>query len=87
MELVRPTVGRIVHYTLEREGRPPVTRPAIVVHVWDPPAAGAMPLVQLQVFLDGTNDGASAALPGLAWRTSVHYDPDGTPGTWRWPPR
>ena len=86
-----PTVGRIVHYALDLGGaRPADTRPAIIVRVWSDTC------VQLQVFTDGANDhlradgGPAAAdepAANVVWRSSVAYDPDGKPGTWRWPPR
>ncbi|MDB5042150.1 MAG: hypothetical protein JWN27_2876 [Candidatus Eremiobacteraeota bacterium] len=43
---VTPTAGRIVHFVLG-DGQ---VRPAMIVRVW------SATLVQLQVFLDGTND-------------------------------
>lgn len=83
-----PSVGRIVLYALEgkdRNGQPfRETRPAIVVRVWER-TDGEMPLVQLQVFVDGTNDGYAEGL-NVAWATSVSYDEAGAPGTWRWMP-
>lgn len=79
-----PTVGRIVHYVLERpEPRPPIVRPAIIVHVW-PGTTTQDGLVQLQVFTDCSNDGFAT---GTAWKTSVLYDEEKKPGTWHWPPR
>lgn len=88
MEVQKPSVGRIVHYVMppRHEGAPPAVRPAIVVHVWSESGAYPLPLVQLQVFVDGTNDGAEHT-SGVAWRTSVRYDPEGAPGTWHWPAR
>lgn len=63
------TQGRFVSYKLT----PEVSRPALVVA--DNGEAG----LNLQVFLDGTNDRASGdvvsqeeARRGMAWRTSVH---------------
>ena len=52
-----PTVGCIVHYTL-KSGH---VRPAIVVHCWDgnPNVSYPPGVVQLQVFVDGSNDGES----------------------------
>lgn len=83
----KPTVGRIVHYVLPDGRSAGHTRPAIVVRVWGGTDGGHdMPLIQLQVFTDGRNDGDEYA-SGIAWKTSVHYDADGAPGTWRWPPR
>jgi hypothetical protein len=81
----KPTVGRIVHYVMPNGRSKGETRPAIVVRVWQP-CGEAMPLVQLQVFTDGSNDGPEYA-SGLAWKTSVHYDSEGAPDSWRWPPR
>lgn len=83
-----PTVGRIVHFLVERRGEIEA-RPAMIVKVWSEDC------VQLQVFLDGGNDAAvkdggggfaaDECDRGLAWRTSV---PEGTEiGQWSWPPR
>lgn len=87
----KPTVGRIVQYTLANGS----VRPAIVVHAWPD-----NDMVQLQVFVDGSNDGdnrhggisgvtADEGSRGLAWRTSVHESKSGDPepGCWNWPPR
>jgi len=88
----KPTIGRIVHYTL-KSGH---VRPAIVVGVWPD-----NDLLQLQVFVDGANDGESRhsggdsgiglaeGKIGIAWRTSVHASKTGEPepGCWHWPPR
>jgi hypothetical protein len=87
----KPTVGRIVHYTLE-SGH---VRPAIVVGTWPD-----NDLLQLQVLVDGSNDGESRygkdsgitpeeGKAGLAWRTSVHQGKEDQPepGCWHWPPR
>jgi hypothetical protein len=93
------SVGRIVHYVLPdghgfRDRAVGQIRPAIVVHVWGP-ETGYPPgdqVVQLQVFLDGTNDvevgGASArSLGATYWATSVRHDEGKAGGTWHWPAR
>ena len=94
--------GVIVHYVLGSEGpgngRRGEVRPAMVVRVWDDVGAADVPaaerqeppLVQLQVFLDGTNDDPIDGA-ALTWRTSVPYatvPEDGgelVQGTWHWP--
>ena len=97
--LVSPTVGRIVHYTLSTGE----VRPAIVVRCWDGHGGYPPGVVNLQVFLDGRNDGEHAPVHkspfgmvqsdecdrGLAWRTSVHPSKTGESdhGCWHWPPR
>jgi hypothetical protein len=90
MELQKPSVGRIVHYSMPDGRSVGQARPAMIVRVWDGASdyvpEGHVPMVQLQVFTDGSNDGDDYAA-GLAWKTSVHYDAEGKPGTWRWPPR
>lgn len=77
------TAGRIVHYVLPEGPSKGEHRPAIVVRVWGQyEDAEGVPLIQLQVFTDGLNDGFTA---GTEWRTSVHHDPTGEqPGTWHW---
>lgn len=77
-------VGDVVGYVLGADG-PGIggrgeVRPAMVVRVWgDPPAAPY--LIQLQVFMDGTNDDPVDGRP-LSWRTSVPYSSGNEPGTW-----
>lgn len=80
----KPSLGRVVHYHFAGRDGATVTRPAIVVHVWDDAT------VNLQVFFDGAND---AIGPGdLGWRTSVRFGAPPTDGTgilspsWTWPP-
>jgi hypothetical protein len=87
-----PIIGRIVHYVLadddtNRSGAPGQHRPAIVVRVW-PGEYGNNECpdgVNLQVFLDGSND-IEPGQPTL-WKTSVEYSDEGKPGTWHWPER
>ncbi|MDB5094462.1 MAG: hypothetical protein JWO85_2563 [Candidatus Eremiobacteraeota bacterium] len=78
---VTPTVGRIVHFVLP-DGQ---VRPAIIVRVWSPE------MVNLRVFLDGTNDAPDGGYLQREWATSVHYREyavgNYAPGTWFWPPR
>lgn len=82
------TEGRIVHYVLKNGEH----RAALVVRAWR--NLSAPDLVNLYVFLDGTNDRPDAAYdgaqyaPGVLWVTSVHYDASGTQyRTWHWPER
>jgi hypothetical protein len=80
---MKATVGRTVHYVLPDGTNRGDHRPAVVVRVWDQSAAS----IQLQVFTDGSNDGAHYAM-GVAWKTSVHQDEEKKePGTWHWPER
>ena len=74
----KPTTGRMVHFVMPNGKH----RPAIVVEPW-----GGLGAVNLQVFPDGSNDGAGVA--NVEWRTSVKYDNSETPepGTWHWPER
>jgi hypothetical protein len=77
------TEGRIVHYVIEDGRSKGEHRPAIVVRVWRNgyQDGQGVPLIQLQVFTDQTNDDFQT---GTVWRTSVHYDAAATPGTWHW---
>jgi hypothetical protein len=76
---MKPTVGRIVHYTLPDGRSAGEIRPAIVVRVWDETYRA----IQLQVFTDAANDD----LPGVNWRTSVMESESGESerGRWHWP--
>jgi hypothetical protein len=66
-----PSIGRIVHYVLPEGHRKGEHRPAIIVKVWDEhPTLESV--IQLQVFLDGTND-VSAGTSYLRWATSVKH--------------
>lgn len=84
-EHVAVTVGTTVLYVLGTQGpgnsRSGEIRPAMVVRVWE---GQEPPLVQLQVFLDGTNDDPIDGA-ALTWRTSVRYSADHEPGTWHLP--
>ncbi len=81
--------GRVVHYVLKNGEH----RPAIVVNAWNPDSPlRKQGIVNMVVFLDGSNDGIEAGRAHLdtalqAWRTSVHYSEDKEPGTWHWPER
>lgn len=84
-----PTVGRVVHMYVGdsvHDGSP-ILRPALVVRAWGPSC------VNLQVFLDGTNDDHVGRLTGeskrsdsgVVWCTSVARGLG--VGQWRWPAR
>lgn len=69
-------IGRMVHFVMP-DGK---HRPATVVEDW-----GGGLHVNLQVFTDGTNDGADTPL--TLWETSVEYSESPQPRTWHWPER
>ncbi len=81
--LTELTEGRIVHYVFQNGDH----RPAIVVRVWrnldgTPPDDGS---VNMQVFTDSDAEAKyNDCLPPVTWKTSVHYDAEGAPGTWHW---
>lgn len=74
-----PSIGRVVHYVLPDGRHPSECRPAFIVRVWNDE------LVNLQVFVDGTNDYAD--YNGSVWATSVHYSDVHEVRTWHWPER
>jgi hypothetical protein len=77
-----PSVGRIVRYVLRLGLNAGESRPAVVVAVWGPTC------VNLQVFLDGSNDTGDETADGVRWAQCVYFDPTGTGfGTWHWPER
>lgn len=81
-----PSVGRVVHYVLPDGRSAGEHRAAIIVRVWDPvPKPDS--IVQLHVFIDGSNDYADADVrSSTLWVTSVEFDPTGQkPRTWHWP--
>jgi hypothetical protein len=86
------TEGRIVHYVLpddfeSKHGVGGRHVPAIVVKVWRQGETGYPPgTVNLQVFVDGSNDDPKGLTHPRwqAWLTSVHFDESGAPGTWHW---
>jgi hypothetical protein len=76
-------LNRIVQVCIGEESGEEVWRPAIVVRDW---GGGC---VNVQVFLDGTNDSDFASVEecerGLRWEPS-RSEGDSV-GHWRWPPR
>lgn len=79
------TEGRIVHYVLPEGRHEGEHRPAIVVKVWRNVNGKAAEngCCQLQVFMDGSNDGMSA-FDSTIWKTSVLHDAEDSPNTWHW---
>lgn len=86
---MNPTIGRIVNYRVKENE----VRAAMIVNIFN-----GGPYVQLQVFLDGLNDGFHDERPefsnqpmftkeeqrqGIAWRTSVAQGDE--IGQWNWP--
>jgi len=79
LEAIKPTIGRTVHYIMPGSGK---HRPATVVEVFGDRPDG---LCNLQVFVDGSNDGFRAE-QGTHWAPSIHRDDTMTrQGTWHWP--
>lgn len=77
--------GRTVLFVMDgplAAGESPKVRPAVVVAVWD----AVTGVSNLQVFVDGTNDGFRPE-QGTVWKTSARYSEAREPGTWHWPPR
>ena len=70
-------LGSVVHYVLPAGPTQGEHRPAIVVRVWDAQAG----LVDLQVFLDGSNDGRPYT-QGTEWAVSVPYSEQKEGRTW-----
>ena len=82
--VIKPVkVGDDVLYVLEDGTSKGQSRPAKVVRVWGS-GRDTTQMVQLQVFTDGTNDGTQYA-SGIAWKTSVHHDPERSLRSWHWP--
>lgn len=83
---MKPSIGRIVHFWFKhRESGKLYARAAVVTHVWNESC------VNLQVFIDGTNDrdviafGEAGQL--AVWRTSVTRSAEPQEGSWSWPAR
>jgi hypothetical protein len=93
MSQKKASIGRLVHFTLP-DGQ---CRPAIVIRLWGPDQGYPQGPVNLQVFIDGSNDNRQhegqflvpEAASGVAaiWRTSVHEADGPEPGCWHWPER
>ena len=80
---MEPTVGRIVHYVLDRGPRASQHRPAIVV-------AASERVVSLQVFTDGHKGDTPTGdeCPNVFWRSRCVQDEERKlPGTWHFPER
>ena len=73
-----PCIGDYVHYVLPAGKQKGEVRPALIVRVWN------KELVNLVVFVDGTNDFAGEVLSGSTtlWATSIQHNSTGVPGTW-----
>ncbi len=72
-----PATGQIVHYVLPDGPNAGAHRPAIITEVW----SGGY--VNLQVFVDGTNDYRDYS--GTVWATSIEYSEEAGLRTWHWP--
>lgn len=87
---MKPSIGRIVHYVVEKPAayqpkdgpRFRAHLPAIITAVWGDTC------VNLQVFTDGTNSHSNGTM-GVVWETSRTMDETMDPqiGTWHWPER
>jgi hypothetical protein len=67
------TEGRMVHYVTARGHH----RPSVIVQVWDDVTGRC----NLQVFMDGRNDGYSAE-QGTDWLQDIEYSEEAQSGTW-----
>jgi hypothetical protein len=72
------TEGRIVHFVLPDGNHAGEHRAAMIVKVWNATTG----YVNLQVFIDGSNDYPQAT--GPMWATSVEYSDVHEPRTWHW---
>jgi hypothetical protein len=79
-------IGDIVLYSMDQGRHAGETRPAIVVNIFPQTAAPGQetspPLLNLQVFVDGRNDGFDSDETGTVWKTSRKFSPDQETGTW-----
>jgi hypothetical protein len=92
------TEARMVHYVMADGIQ---HRPAVIVRAWRQPDGIPTGVVNLCVFLDGSNDATRPEIMGhlqpvpvnvqpgmLAWATSVHHDEVGRAAhSWHWPER
>lgn len=75
---MKPTVGRIVEFIDKDRNGKLVTRPAIIVQVWET----SNDMVNLQVFTDGFNDNEFGV--NSKWVTSAHRSENKEYRTWDW---
>lgn len=78
MNTQKPSLGRIVIYTLREGAGCGQERPAMIVRVWTDTC------VQLKVFLDEVNDHGSETFASSA---SLAQPTGPSLGCWRWPDR
>lgn len=81
-QVVKPTIGRIVHAVVRGHSGDLMLRPMIIVHVWSDTTVNG------QVFLDGSNDHEGRGSNNhMKWLTSVTLDNslELKEQTWRWP--
>ena len=89
----KPTVGRVVHYALDDLGPcAGEARRADIVKVYDDGAVDLAVTPALSDVTQAERDGwkrvagtMRMAVPQF-YVHSARFDPDGAPGTWRWPP-
>lgn len=87
-QVPKPSLGRIVLARFKNKSGDLVTRPGIVVQVFDKTkdqSGLGLPLINLQVFTDGANDGVGGP-DGIKWLTSLSYSKDAKDMTWSWMP-
>src|SRR5215471_6759291 len=80
LEAIKPQVGRTVFYIMPTSKK---VRPAVIVETF----GGSRPdgRCNLQVFVDGLNDGVHRS-NGTLWATAISRDDSVTrEGTWHWP--
>lgn len=80
---MKPSIGRTVHFVLDRGPNKGQHRPAVIVRVWSDTC------VQLQVFTDSdATDRYNDQIPNPLWATSVTYDETAEKiYSWHWPER
>lgn len=88
----KPSVGRIVHYALDLGPNKGAARRADIVEVYDDGRVDLVVTAAISDIEPATLDGwcyAAGDTRMAARQFYVHappFDPDGAPGTWRWPP-
>lgn len=74
----KPTIGRIVHFTMPDNQ----IRPAIIVRTF-PHEPFQPQKVNLQLFTDGPND--TSEREGVVWKSEVRQSETPEPSCWHWP--
>lgn len=83
--VIRPTLGRIVHFVLDESPNKGECRPAIIVAIEGNAYGNGEDGYNVVVFMDGPHDSRHGESVKVIWREALRFVEQVVPGQLHWP--